>query len=76
MSLPRPSRKLTQEDKSVPSLDPKKFRPSDVFVFEPRSDITVEELAHLLKVLYEPAIHFKSYLGLPDTVQRHFQPKV
>lgn len=78
MSLPRPSRKITQEKETDAPLRTKHretdYRPSDVFRFEPQPDITVQELAYLLMVLYEPAIHFKNYLNLPDNVQRHFRP--
>jgi len=78
MAIPRPSRTISEPD-SQPVKTPTKpftdndFRPSDVFKFEPLPDITVQELAYLLMVLYEPAIHFKSYLKLPQDLKRHFK---
>jgi hypothetical protein len=79
MTLPRPSRQLKTErnvepQKNIPAFDSNTFRPSDIFSFEPLQDITVYELAILIKQLYEPTIHFKSFLGLPDNLQRHFNP--
>lgn len=79
MSLPRPSRKIgeqpaaTTDPKQVPRIDPNNLRPSDVFTFDPETDITPYELAYLIRKFYAPAIHFKHYLELPEQMQRHFK---
>ena len=81
MNFPRPSRKINQEEKSTekpvekhsPKIDTSKLRPSDVFVLDPQPDITAYEMALIMKRLYEPAIHFKSFLDLPEELQRHFR---
>jgi hypothetical protein len=78
MNFPRPSRKIKQDEKPAVKpaspVDPQRLRPSDVFAFDPHTDITAYELACLLKRLYEPAIHFKSFLDLPEELKRHFRP--
>ncbi len=75
MSLPRPSRPVqTDEAATSPGkLDKRKFRPSDVFRFDPKPDITAYELACLVAAFWTLDVHFERFFQFPEPLQRHFR---
>jgi hypothetical protein len=79
MSLPRPTRQPHKENTVVQSkrviaepIDPTDFRPSDVFRFEPKSDITMEELTYLFTLFWTVDFNYDRFIDLEPDLQRHF----
>ncbi len=45
-----------------------------VFRYDPQPGLTIWELARFIAVLKsESMLHFKFYLGLPESLRRHFR---
>jgi hypothetical protein len=45
-----------------------------IFRFDPRSDMTVWELAQFIAVIKSESVqHFEFYVNLPDPLKRHFR---
>lgn len=77
MPLPRPTRQANQPKAEKPielSSNPEDFRPSDVFRFEPKSDIKEKELADLISIFWTLDLSFDRFFALEQDLQRHFQP--
>lgn len=78
MPLPRPTRQPHQpkqeEEKPVDPRDSANFRPSDVFRFTPKPDITPDELARLVAVFWTLDLNFDRFSGLEADLQQHFDP--
>jgi hypothetical protein len=78
MALPRPTRQAHQpievEKRIQESLKLEDFRPSDVFRFEPKPDITPDELAYLISIFWTLDLNFDRFLSLEQDLQKHFQP--
>lgn len=80
MPLPRPTRQPTQKEDVVEQrpkrvlepIDSADFRPSDVFRFEPKSDITMEELTYLFTLFWTVDFNADRFIGLEPDLQRHF----
>lgn len=77
MPLPRPTRHPHQsketEKPADTALDPASFRPSDVFRFDPKPDITPDELAHLVSIFWTLDLNFDRFFALDSELQRHFE---
>jgi hypothetical protein len=82
-TLPRPTRKITDqttpptETEAVPPATKSKYRrrdfkASDRFRFDPLPDITVQELAYLVSILWLD-VHFDRFFSFPEHLQRHFR---
>jgi hypothetical protein len=76
MPLPRPTRQPETEvlKSSIPTSERKDFRPSDVFRFDPQSDITVAELAYLVSVFWTLDVNYDRFLEFSEELQRNFRP--
>lgn len=77
MALPRPTRPASADREASSTsrerLDRKQLRPSDMFRFDPKPDITVTELAQLIAAFFEIDMHFDRFLNFPEPLQRHFR---
>ena len=79
MPLPRPSRQPHQEveaktSSEVQKLNKDDFRPSDVFRFDPKPDITAGELAHLVSIFWTLDLDYDRFFSLTSDLQQHFRP--
>lgn len=78
MPLPRPTRYVPKEEPSIPSVlsahEKKGYRPSDIFRFEPKSDINEQELAYLVSVFWTLDVNLDRFLSFETDLQRHFRP--
>lgn len=78
MPLPRPSRSPKKEETTLAEpgkpLEKKDFRPSDVFRFDPKSDITAEELGYLISVFWTLDVNYDRFFSFQTDMQRHFRP--
>ncbi len=72
MALPRPTRINTTE--TMTGKLTHDFRPSDFFRFEPKDDITIEELGYLISIFWTLDVDQKRFLEFGKDLQRHFQP--
>jgi hypothetical protein len=84
MALPRPTRQSfhKKEESSsqqqsrqdiIEPLNPEDFRPSDVFRFEPKPDITIEELAQVFALFFAYIdLNADRFISLESDLQRHF----
>ncbi len=76
MSLPRPTRQLPQDNttNSIVSDLSNDLRPSDLFRFEPKDDITIEELGYLVSVFWTLDVNYNRFSQFDEDLQRHFCP--
>jgi hypothetical protein len=75
MPLPRPTRQpYKPKDTTANPPDPINFRPSDVFRFDPKPDITPDELARLVAIFWTLDLNFDRFSNLEDELRQHFTP--
>lgn len=74
MPLPRPTRQTKTEDAVTPETTQQVFRPSDVFRFDPKPDITAEELGFLVSIFWTLDLDYDRFGSLETDLQRHFKP--
>jgi len=75
MSLPRPSRPVEETAPVAPvKKENKGFRPSDVFRFAPKPDITIDELAYLISVFWTLDVTHDRFDKFDESLQIHFDP--
>lgn len=73
MPLPRPTRQVNQPEPE--KQKPVAYRPSDVFIFDPKPDITPEELAKVVSVFWSTLnLSYDRFASLDDDLRRHFEP--
>jgi hypothetical protein len=72
MVLPRPTRPintaLVKKEKKI------EYRPSDIFRFEPKKDITAYELAYLISQFWTIDVSYERFFQFTETLQSHFIP--
>jgi hypothetical protein len=77
MPLPRPTRQIPQKEapaapKVYESADPSEYRPSDVFRFDPKEDITIDELVQLFTLFWTVDLNYDRFITIAPELQRHF----
>lgn len=84
MPLPRPTRpvSLDSSDISAPESqtvhrgEPTKYKPSDVFFYNPKPDINAYDSARMLAILFNGImVHHEFFEKIPDELKRHFEHK-
>lgn len=84
MPLPRPTRpvSLDQEEIAAPVSqtvhrgEKTKYKPSDVFFYDPKPDVTAFEAAQLVAILFNGImVHHEFFEKIPEHLKRHFEHK-
>jgi hypothetical protein len=81
MPLPKPTRLPKREEEApAPRKVPEKkvekedFRPSDVFRFDPKEDITAYEIAYLVSQFWTLDVAYDRFFQFTEELQKQFRP--